>query len=99
MKVRIAASAQDDLEQIGDYIARDNPKRALSFALELRGACMSLAQTPSTFPLLPQYRRFGIRCRVHGSYLILYRVDGDELTVVRVLHGARDYPALLLEYE
>jgi len=35
MKVLITAEAEADLEAIGDYIARDNPARALSFVREL----------------------------------------------------------------
>jgi toxin ParE1/3/4 len=31
--------AEADLEEIGDYIARDNPARAISFLDELRAHC------------------------------------------------------------
>lgn len=99
MIVDIAATAENDLEQISDYIARDNPSRALSFVLELCDKCLSLADTPYGFPLVPRYKRYGIRRRVHGKYLIFYRVDSDRLTVVHVLHGARDYAAILFEGE
>ena len=50
---------------------------------------------PSSFPLVPRYERKGIRRRVHGAYQIFYRVDGELVHVIRVLHGARDYEALL----
>lgn len=99
MIVRITASAQSDLERIGDYIAQDNPKRALSFVLELRDKCLALANTPYGSPLVPRYERYGIRRRVHGNYLIFYRTDDDQVTVVHVLHGARDYAAILFEGE
>lgn len=99
MIVRITASAEDDLERIGDYIAQDNPKRALSFVLELRDKCLALADTPCGFPLVPRYERFGIRRCVHGNYLIFYRADDDQVTVVHVVHGARDYAAFFFEEE
>lgn len=35
MKVRLSAEAERDLEEIGDWIARDNPARALRFVGEL----------------------------------------------------------------
>ena len=38
-----------------------------------------------------------LRRRVHGNYQIFYRVTDDLVFVVRVLHGARDYEALLWE--
>jgi toxin ParE1/3/4 len=36
MRVVISPLAERDLEAIGDYIAEDNPARALSFVAELR---------------------------------------------------------------
>jgi toxin ParE1/3/4 len=50
---------------------------------------------PSTFPLVPRYERKDIRRRVHGAYQIFYRIDGELVHVIRALHGARDYEALL----
>ena len=97
MIVRLTAAAENDLEQIADYIAQDNPKQALSFVLALRDKCLGLADAPYGFPLVTRYERHGIRRRVHGNYLIFYRVAGDHISVIHVLHGARDYAALLLD--
>lgn len=97
MIVRLTAEAENDLEQIGDYIAEDNPKRALSFVLALRDKCLSLADAPYGFPLVTRYERHGIRRRVYGNYLIFYRIDGDQVSVIHVLHSARDCAALLLD--
>lgn len=36
MIVQLTAEAEGDLERMGDYIAQDNPRRGLSFVLELR---------------------------------------------------------------
>jgi toxin ParE1/3/4 len=44
----------------------------------------------------------GVRCfRVPGfvKYLIFYRFDDESLTILRVLHGARDIPNLFEEDE
>lgn len=95
MKVRLSSEARQDLIAIGDYIARDNPPRAQSFVAELTGKCASLGQMPMAHPLVPRYAQKGILRRVHGNYQIFYRADDDEVFVVRVLHGARDYAALL----
>ena len=99
MSVRLTAAAESDLERIGDYIARDNPRRALAFVLELREACMSLAAMPLAFALVPRYEPHGVRRRVHGNYLIFYRVDAGRVTVLHVLHGAMDYAAILFDDE
>ena len=99
MIVHLTAEAESDLEQIGDYIAQDNPKRALSFVLELRDMCLSLAENTCRFPLVPRYERYSIRRRAYGNYLIFYRVERDRVAVVHVWHGARDFAALLFEGE
>ncbi|WP_349604839.1 type II toxin-antitoxin system RelE/ParE family toxin [Cupriavidus sp. DF5525] len=96
--VRLTPLAEAELEAIADYIARDNPRRALSFVQELRDRCLSLADMPFAFPLVPRYEDRGIRHRVHGNYQIFYRVLGDppaRIDVLHVLHSARNYAALL----
>jgi len=39
MRVILTVQAELDLEEIGDYIAADNPERALSLVGELRAHC------------------------------------------------------------
>lgn len=95
MKVVITAEAMSDLEAIGDYIAQDNPVRARSFVGELLDKARGLADLPKGFPLVPRYERLGIRRRVHGNYAIFYRVEPDQVTVIHILHGARDADAIL----
>lgn len=95
MIVELAQAAEDDLEAIGDYIARDNPVRALSFLRELRSACLDLRSMPKRFPFLEGFEHLGIRRRLHGNYLIFYRVDGERVIIVHILHGASDYTALV----
>ena len=74
MIVEITAEAEADLEAIGDYIARDNPARAASFIRELGRSCMELAEFPEAWPIVPRYKARAVRRRVHGRYLIFYRV-------------------------
>jgi toxin ParE1/3/4 len=50
MKVLITDAAEDDLEAIGDWIAQDNPARALTFVRELRLSCETLAEAPTALP-------------------------------------------------
>jgi plasmid stabilization system protein ParE len=95
MIVRLTREAQEDLEAIGDRIARDDPGRAASFVAELRGHCEGLYPFPERFPLVPRYQPQGIRRRVHGKYLIFYRIEGEEVVVLHILHGAMDYESLL----
>lgn len=95
MIVELTATAEADLEAIGDYIARDNPKRAESFVQELCRCCLDLADMPEAWPIVPRYEHHGIRRRVHGRYLIFYRVVADRVTILHVLNGAMDVEAVL----
>jgi plasmid stabilization system protein ParE len=98
MIVRLSAEAEQDLESIGDYIARDDVGRAASFTSELRFKCLDLAEMPERFPLIARYERHGIRRRVHGNYLIFYRIEPDCIVVIHILHGATDYATLLFPF-
>lgn len=93
MLLTISPLAKSDLENIADFIARDNPRRALSFIQEIRAQCLQIAQKPS------MYRRRtelgdDIRSCTHGKYLIYFSDTPDEVTIIRVLHSARDLPSI-----
>lgn len=97
MRVRLTRRTEADLDGIAGYIARDNPTRAVTFIDELYDKCMTLADAPSAFPLIPRYETLGVRRCAHGDYLILFAVKGQTISVLRVLHGARDYLPLVLK--
>lgn len=99
MKVVITDAAIEDLQAIGDYIAERNPTRAGSFVEELLLRCERIGDTPRAWPLVPRYESYGIHRRVFGDYLIFYRISEDMVEIIHVLHGARDYEALLFPRE
>ncbi len=95
-RLLLSPRAAADLDEIADYIARDNPPRAVSFLSELQDKCRAAATNPELFParydLAP-----GLRMAGHGRYLVFFREPPNENTVrvERVLHGARNLPRLL----
>lgn len=95
MKVDITSAAEADLEAIADYIARDNPVRAMSFVRELYERCLDVAQMPEAWPIVPRYEHHRIRRRVHGRYMIFYRIGDDRIIILHVLNGAMDVEAIL----
>ena len=95
MIVEITATAEADMEAIGDYIAHDNPARAVSFIRELYQCCVGLADMPLAWPIVPRYEQHGIRRRVHGRYLIFYRIGHERVTVLHIVNGAMDVEAIL----
>ena len=95
MIVVITEAAQAELEAIGDWIAEDNPTRALTFVFELRQRCETLVDAPRGYALVPRYEHLGVRRRPYRDYLIFYRILGDTIEVLHVLRGARDYESIL----
>lgn len=93
---RFRPAAEDDLEEIGDFIARDNPQRALTFIRHLREKCAKLAAMPESAPRRPNLGS-EIRSRPAGNYVIFYRpVDGG-IEVIRILHASRDLDPSLFQ--
>jgi addiction module RelE/StbE family toxin len=95
VKVRITRQAQADLEEIAEWIGRDNPDRAISFIDELLVRCRSLAEHADRFPVYRELRGITVRKMSHRDYVILYVRLGDRVEVAHIVHGARDLEALL----
>jgi toxin ParE1/3/4 len=92
MQYRFSRQAERDIEDIGDFIARDNPRRAITFIAELRDRCRQIVEFPRAASLRPALGR-GVRCVVFGRYLIFYVVHASVLEIRRVLHSARNISA------
>lgn len=93
MRCTLSPLAEEDLESIGDYIARDNPSRAVSFVREIRERCTEIASMPLAASLRPELGD-NVRMIVFGQYLIFYTVTAEEIRVERILHSARDIRCL-----
>lgn len=94
MFLKFSTQSALDLEEIGDYIARENPLRAISFLEELEKHCQKITETPEAFPLRKDLAH-NLRMAVHGNYLIFFSVELDMLRIERILHGARKIGELL----
>jgi len=84
--------AEQDLESIAEYIAADNPLRAINFVREMRQQCQRIALNPPGYRLRPELGE-RIRSCAYGHSVMFFEASPREVTVVRVLHGARDVPA------
>lgn len=91
MQVVFSPAAERDLEEIGDYIAQDNPIRAVTFVREIREHCQVIAAAPRAAPVWPELGE-NVRMTLHGRYLILYTLAETVIRIERILHGARSRP-------
>ncbi len=80
---------------VGNFIARDNPVRAVNFIKELREKLHHIGQNPLLYQLRPEVG-LDARIAVFGRYIILFRIipARDVVRVERVVSGYRDLPAL-----
>jgi toxin ParE1/3/4 len=99
MMVVLTRDAETDLELIGDYIAKDNPTRAVSFIKELRECCLQIAQFPEAFPILERYKQVKIRRKIYGNYLIFYIETTKTINIIRILNGAKNYQGILFKLD
>jgi toxin ParE1/3/4 len=93
LPVRFLKKAQYNLTEIGDFIAEDNPMRAVSFVEEIRIKCNDLANFPYAFPALIGFPP--LRKRSYKGYIILYRVTETAIEIVHIVNSVRDYTRLL----
>jgi plasmid stabilization system protein ParE len=86
--------AQVDLLDIGETIARDNPERAASYVAELLDRTAQIARQPTLYRLRPEWGK-AVRSARFGSYLILFEMSEEGVTILRYLHGRRDIGSLM----
>jgi toxin ParE1/3/4 len=94
MQLMITPLAAQDLEEIGDYIAQDNPMRAWSFISQLRAHCEKICLNPAGYRRRPELSE-DLRSCAHGNYVIFFESTTVEVTIIRILNGARDIPEAL----
>ncbi len=90
-------AAQRDLLEAYDFIAKDSPRRALSFIEKLDRKITVLKRFPY-FGRVPRQSRVakrGFRVLIVESHLAFYKIKGTRIEIHRVLHGSRNIEALI----
>ncbi len=92
MKIRWVRLALTDLDEAAAFISQDNPEAAKRAVKRVRDAARLLSDQPNA----------GRPGRVHGTrelviadtpFILPYRVVRNTVQILRVLHGARQWPA------
>ena len=82
--------ARNDLIKIVEYISQDNPDAAEKLANNIEVKAEKLLKHPNLFRA---GRKRGTRELVaHENYLVIYRVQGDTVEILRVKHVAQQWP-------
>jgi addiction module RelE/StbE family toxin len=90
MRLAWRPMALADREAIMDYIAQDNPAAAIALDDEFETKAEQARQCPTLYRVgrVQNTREIVIR----PNYIMVYRIEGDTLTVLRVLHAAQQWP-------
>ena len=88
MRLRFRPEARTDLRTIIDKISEDDPAAAARMLDRLEHRWQLLLAYPYSGVARDDIES-GMRHAVVAPYLILYRVAGGEIEIVRVLHGRR----------
>lgn len=95
----LSPDALQDLQDIWDFIARDNENAADQLEDKFFNAFEKLAQRPGMGHTRADLTGRDVRFWPTGSYLIVYRERLEKLQVLAVLHGARDVPEVMRKRE
>ena len=94
MRLVVTPLAERDIESIADYISRDSPSRALTFITGLRQQCERITSNPQGYRERPELGPSLHSC-TYGNYVIFFQTAAQEVTLIRVLHSARDVATIL----
>jgi len=97
--VKIARRAENDLEEIWDYIAADSVENATRFIVELETRMKTLSYSPRRCSLIPENEILGTRYRhlIIRKYRVVFRISRNTVYVLRVIHGARLLDTSMIE--
>lgn len=105
MKINVTPRARRDQNDIVEHLAPESLDAALLFIAKLHETYAVIGAQPRVGHTRPDVRgeaKRDIRCLVVSGFpnhLVFYRVNGDDIDVVRILHGARDIRSVMDEAE
>ncbi len=95
--VRLLSTAEQDFNEIIDYILIENSSAAISIADKIESNLQFLENNPQRgrIPYDQELLRLGYRYLIALDYLIFYKIEETTIIVYRIIHGARNYKSLL----
>ncbi len=81
--------AAEGLVEICDYIAKDSHHYAEIFAKKIFTIIDSAAHFPMSGRIVPEYDNENIREKFYQNYRIVFRIKGNAIEIVAIVHGAR----------
>ena len=81
--------ATQDLRSIRSFIARDSKQYAKRMVDRIKQAVSGCRRFPETAAIVPEFGDPLVREIFVATYRVIYRIDGNAIHVLTVLHSAR----------
>ncbi len=91
----LSCDASLDLDDIWEYIAKDDLNAADRWIQRLFDAFEALGKIPGMGHKREDLTRYPVLFWPVGSYIVIYRADRYPIEIVAVTQGSRDIPAFL----
>lgn len=98
-KVSWAQTALDDLDEIIGYIMADSPINAMKVLEHIEESAAALTTLPERGRIVPELKFHGVTTYhelIIKPWRLMYRVSGQQVSVVSVVDGRRQLEDLLL---
>lgn len=98
MRLLLSRRAKEDLLEIWEFIADHDELAADRYIDHLRDRALELLH----FPELGRARNeihLNLRSLLARNHLLFYTIEGEEVQILRILHGSMDLPNQSLEDE
>ena len=92
MKVRWTQNALAHLDNIYEYIAVNSTTYARRMVDKITTRSTRIADFPYSGREVPEYEAPDIRELIEYPYRIIYRIKTDQIDVLAIIHGARQFP-------
>jgi plasmid stabilization system protein ParE len=86
-------AAAAELQEITDYLEPQSSGAARKFVRSVNDAVKTIQTFPEARTSLPEYAGKNVREKLAGAYRLVYRVHPSRISIVALIHSARNFPA------
>jgi toxin ParE1/3/4 len=86
--------ARNDLKQIYDYIAKDSKYYATNVVEKIITKAENINEFPEIGRVVPEIGDENVRELIIYSYRLIYEVVPDNVQILAIIHGKRDFSSL-----
>lgn len=88
-EVEWSPEAEEDLNSIAEYIARDSEYYARAVVTEILSVSRKVREFPMAGRIVPEIGNDRVRERFIYSYRLVYKIESHQILIVAVVHGKR----------